>query len=660
MEPGSMQSSNRKSPEINLAELGLSERIGKGLEKLQHLMVLSLSHNNFNGCITHPLTLFSTIQNLNLSHNGFSGQIPASFLNMSSIRSLDLSHNSFSGHIPQSFFDSYNFLHYFSLSNNMFEGQIPSRISRCSSLNSIDLSNNRFAGYIDFVVGRTTTPSNGSSDGGSSNTRATPGEQNGGSNDAAAPNGKQRQRTTSAAVKGSGDGDGSEAGRHGHTNRSPPFADLSLSPQASLTLNLASGCPGSSTTAIAHSGVVPCSGSPSSRHWSRPPPSELHGLSLSSGFLLRDGNGGNGTGSSRAAIRRQLHKSTATRLGRSSSVVTALLAVTTTTWLHGMASPPPRDGDKRRAARRRRRSPPALARLSSFPSVSAEAASIGVCVVCLLKEGKRKSPYLDSSKPYLNLANGTLSLNPKSTATAILSSKPFSQQPQQLKSDVWQSELKPIILTKRASRNEHAYHNKGRTTTPSSGSFDGGSSNTRATPGELNGGSSDAAAPNGKQRRQTTSAVVKGSRDGDGFEAGRHDRTNRNPPSADLSLSSRFSLFESCRWLPWELDDGDSTRRYGSVQWVALLASLAASSSLRVTQSLSLSSGFLLRDGNGSNGTGSSHAAIRRRLHGSTATRLGRSSSVVTALLAVTMATRLHGMATPPPRDGDERRAARW
>ncbi|KAL4330299.1 hypothetical protein AHAS_Ahas13G0386200 [Arachis hypogaea] len=37
-----MQSSNRKSPEINLAELGLSERIGKGLEKLQHLMDISL------------------------------------------------------------------------------------------------------------------------------------------------------------------------------------------------------------------------------------------------------------------------------------------------------------------------------------------------------------------------------------------------------------------------------------------------------------------------------------------------------------------------------------------------------------------------------------------------------------------------------------------
>ncbi|KAL4397248.1 hypothetical protein AHAS_Ahas01G0172900 [Arachis hypogaea] len=30
--------------EINLAGLGLSGRIGKGLEKLQHLMVLSLSH----------------------------------------------------------------------------------------------------------------------------------------------------------------------------------------------------------------------------------------------------------------------------------------------------------------------------------------------------------------------------------------------------------------------------------------------------------------------------------------------------------------------------------------------------------------------------------------------------------------------------------------
>ncbi|KAL1299760.1 hypothetical protein AAHE18_18G131500 [Arachis hypogaea] len=133
-------------------ERGLSGRIGKGLEKLQHLMVLSLSHNDFNGSITPSLTLSSTIQNLNQSHNGFSGQMPTSFFNMSSIRSLDLSHNSFSGHIPQSFFDSYNFLHYFSLSNNLFEGQSPSRISRCSSLNSTNLSNNHFAGYIDFAV----------------------------------------------------------------------------------------------------------------------------------------------------------------------------------------------------------------------------------------------------------------------------------------------------------------------------------------------------------------------------------------------------------------------------------------------------------------------------------------------------------------------------
>ncbi|KAL1323049.1 hypothetical protein HN51_068065 [Arachis hypogaea] len=138
--------------EINLDGLGLSGRIGRGLEKLQHLMVLSLSHNNFNGSITPSLTLSSTIQSLNLSHNGFSGQIPTSFLNMSSIRSLDLSHNSFSGQIPQSFFDSCNSLHYFSLSNNMFEGQIPSTISRCSSLNSIDLSNNHFAGYVDFAA----------------------------------------------------------------------------------------------------------------------------------------------------------------------------------------------------------------------------------------------------------------------------------------------------------------------------------------------------------------------------------------------------------------------------------------------------------------------------------------------------------------------------
>ncbi|KAK7273133.1 hypothetical protein RIF29_14179 [Crotalaria pallida] len=137
--------------EVSLDGLGLSGKIGRGLEKLQHLKVLSLSHNNLSGSISPALTLPSSLQRLNLSHNALSGPIPTSFVNMSSIRFLDLSENSLSGPIPDNFFNSCFSLHYLSLAGNMFEGSVPTTISRCSSLNSLNLSNNRFAGNVDFA-----------------------------------------------------------------------------------------------------------------------------------------------------------------------------------------------------------------------------------------------------------------------------------------------------------------------------------------------------------------------------------------------------------------------------------------------------------------------------------------------------------------------------
>ncbi|XP_028767394.1 probably inactive leucine-rich repeat receptor-like protein kinase At3g28040 [Neltuma alba] len=136
--------------EVSLDGLGLSGKIGRGLERLQHLKVLSLSHNNITGSISPSLALSSTLQSLNLSHNSLSGSIPSSFVNMASMKSLDLSENSFSGQIPESLFQNCFSLHHLSLARNMFEGSIPSSISRCSLLNSLDLSKNRFSGSVDF------------------------------------------------------------------------------------------------------------------------------------------------------------------------------------------------------------------------------------------------------------------------------------------------------------------------------------------------------------------------------------------------------------------------------------------------------------------------------------------------------------------------------
>ncbi|KAK4258186.1 hypothetical protein QN277_007659 [Acacia crassicarpa] len=139
-----------KVSEVSLDGLGLSGKIGKGLEKLQHLKVLSLSHNNLTGSISPSLSLSNTLQSLNLSHNSLSGSIPSSFVNMDSMKSLDLSENSFSGQVPESMFQNCSSLHHLSLARNMFEGSIPSTITRCSLLNSLDLSKNRFGGSVDF------------------------------------------------------------------------------------------------------------------------------------------------------------------------------------------------------------------------------------------------------------------------------------------------------------------------------------------------------------------------------------------------------------------------------------------------------------------------------------------------------------------------------
>ncbi|CAL0308315.1 unnamed protein product [Lupinus luteus] len=143
---------NGRVSEVSLDGLGLSGKIGRGLEKLQHLKVLSLSHNNFSGSISPALTLPSSLQRLNLSHNGFYGPLPSSFVNMSAIRFLDLSENSFSGPIPYNIFYGCFSLHYLSLARNMFEGSIPSTLSRCSILNSLNLSDNRFDGYVEFTA----------------------------------------------------------------------------------------------------------------------------------------------------------------------------------------------------------------------------------------------------------------------------------------------------------------------------------------------------------------------------------------------------------------------------------------------------------------------------------------------------------------------------
>ncbi|PPD73577.1 hypothetical protein GOBAR_DD29491 [Gossypium barbadense] len=144
---------NGRVSEVSLDGLGLSGKIGKGLQKLEYLKVLSLSRNNFSGIIGRAFCVLNSLERLDLSYNNLSGSIPSTFVNMNSIRFLDLSGNSLSGSIPEELFQTCSSLRFLSLSENSFDGQLPSTLSKCSYLNYLNVSKNHFSGNIDFVSG---------------------------------------------------------------------------------------------------------------------------------------------------------------------------------------------------------------------------------------------------------------------------------------------------------------------------------------------------------------------------------------------------------------------------------------------------------------------------------------------------------------------------
>ncbi|EPS70115.1 hypothetical protein M569_04636, partial [Genlisea aurea] len=137
---------------VSLDGVGLSGKIGRGLEKLQYLRTLSLSGNNFSGSVSPELLLLPNLQKLNLSGNGLAGSLPPSVV--SKLQFLDLSGNALSGPLPDTtFVNNCSSLRHLSLAGNRLQGQIPWSLRQCASLNHLDLSSNLFSGYPDFSGG---------------------------------------------------------------------------------------------------------------------------------------------------------------------------------------------------------------------------------------------------------------------------------------------------------------------------------------------------------------------------------------------------------------------------------------------------------------------------------------------------------------------------
>jgi len=135
--------SNGRVTEIVLEGLGLSGKIGRGLERLEYLRKFSVAHNNFSGDLNPDVAQIASLKFLNMSYNKLSGRIPD---NIKFLRFLDLSNNAFSGPIPEQLFGGS--LKLLSLAGNMLSGPIPRSLPTCISLTELNLSANNLSGSI--------------------------------------------------------------------------------------------------------------------------------------------------------------------------------------------------------------------------------------------------------------------------------------------------------------------------------------------------------------------------------------------------------------------------------------------------------------------------------------------------------------------------------
>ncbi|KAL7584654.1 hypothetical protein Lser_V15G42792 [Lactuca serriola] len=157
---------------IELPNCNFRGRIPKSMENLTQLTYLDLSSNKLTGQIpsfqlcknlTHidlsrnslsgiiPSAHFQDLQHLmliNLRFNTFNGSIPSSLFNLQQLQKIQLSNNNFDGVLTDFSNPSASLLDTLDLSSNMLKGQIPKSFFQLGRLNILLLCSNNLNGTI--------------------------------------------------------------------------------------------------------------------------------------------------------------------------------------------------------------------------------------------------------------------------------------------------------------------------------------------------------------------------------------------------------------------------------------------------------------------------------------------------------------------------------
>ncbi|RZC94264.1 hypothetical protein C5167_026965, partial [Papaver somniferum] len=125
----------------------ISGTIPQDIGRLQSLVDLGMSTNNFSGPIPISLCDLSHLNTLYLHRNQLSGSIPQNIGRLRSLTDLQLSTNNLIGSIPTSLCNISN-LKRLALYENQLSGTIPQEIGELSSITDLELSANYLTGPI--------------------------------------------------------------------------------------------------------------------------------------------------------------------------------------------------------------------------------------------------------------------------------------------------------------------------------------------------------------------------------------------------------------------------------------------------------------------------------------------------------------------------------
>ncbi|KAL2238500.1 probable inactive receptor kinase At5g10020 [Sesamum indicum] len=145
--------SNGHVTSITLNGLGLVGEFNfPAISKLQMLLNLSLSNNQFNGTIGKEIDSLQSLKSLDLSCNLFGGSIPSQLTSLRNLVLVNISLNKMEGEIPSGF-GSMKLLKYLDLHSNGFVGDVMGLLAQLGDVTYVDLSCNGFSGSLDLGIG---------------------------------------------------------------------------------------------------------------------------------------------------------------------------------------------------------------------------------------------------------------------------------------------------------------------------------------------------------------------------------------------------------------------------------------------------------------------------------------------------------------------------